>query len=82
MRIPHGLQDEFPDEAKLISRLGRTNYLFRRIATQYDDTNRQIYRIESGEEPTTDEFLEQLKKKRLKLKDKIAGIFLTFERRM
>ena len=81
MHVPHELQDEFPDETRLINRLGRTNYLLRRIAGQYNETNRQIYLIESGEEPTTDEILEQLKKRRLKLKDQIAGIFL-IERRI
>ena len=62
MRIPHELQDEFPDETVLIARLTKANYLFRRLASQYDEINRQIYRIESEEEPTTDEVLERLKK--------------------
>jgi len=82
MRIPHELQDEFPDEPVLIARLTKANYLFRRLASQYDEINRQIYRIESEEEPTTDEVLERLKKQRLKLKDQIAGMFRRVERRM
>jgi uncharacterized protein YdcH (DUF465 family) len=82
MRIPHELQDEFPDETVLIARLTKANYLFRRLASQYDEINRQIYRIESEEEPTTDEVLERLKKQRLKLKDQIAGMFRRVERRM
>ena len=82
MRIPHELQDEFPDETVLIARLTKANYLFRRLASQYDEINRQIYRIESEEEPTTDEVLERLKKRRLKLKDQIAGMFRRVERRM
>ena len=40
----------------------RTNYEFRRLAACYDEVNRNIYRIESGEEPTTDEVLARLKK--------------------
>lgn len=32
MRVPHELQDEFSDEAALIARLTRTDYLFRRLA--------------------------------------------------
>jgi uncharacterized protein YdcH (DUF465 family) len=40
----------------------RTNYEFRRLAERYDKVNRNIYRIESGEEPTTDEVLARLKK--------------------
>ena len=39
-------------------------------------------RIESEEEPTTDEVLEKLKKRRLKLKDEIAAFLGKLERRM
>ncbi len=82
MQIPHELQGEFPDETTLITRLTKTNYLFRRLAARYDEVNRQIFRIESGDEPTTDEVLEGLKKDRLKLKDQIAGMLTKVERRM
>lgn len=82
MHIPHELQDEFPDETMLITRLTKTNYLFRRLAARYDEVNRQIFHIESGDEPTTDEILERLKKERLKLKDQIAGMLTKVERRM
>jgi uncharacterized protein YdcH (DUF465 family) len=57
MHIPHELQDEFPDETLLIARLTETNYPFRRLASRYDEVNRHIYRIESENEPTTDEVL-------------------------
>jgi hypothetical protein len=82
MRIPHELQDEFPDEARFIDELAKTSYQFRRLASQYDDINRRIYRIETEEEPTTDEVLENLKKRRLRLKDQIAGALAKLERRM
>ena len=82
MHIPHELTDEFPDETVLITRLTKTNYLFRRTASRYDAVNRQIFRIESEEEPTTDERLERLKKQRLKLKDEIARMLTRTERRM
>ena len=55
---------------------------FTRLASQYGEINRQIYRIELEEEPTTDEVLERLKKQSLKLKDQIAGMFRRVERRM
>ena len=55
MDIPHELRGEFPQEISLIERMIRTNYEFRRLAERYDEVNRNIYRIESGEEPTTDE---------------------------
>jgi uncharacterized protein YdcH (DUF465 family) len=82
MDIPHELRDEFPQEISLIERMIRTNYEFRRLAERYDEVNRNIYRIESGEEPTTDEVLARLKKWRLKLKDEIAAILTKLENRM
>ena len=82
MDIPHELREEFPQEISLIERIIRTNYEFRRLAERYDEVNRNIYRIESGEEPTTDEVLARLKKWRLKLKDEIAAILTKLEHRM
>ena len=82
MRIPHELRDEFPQESSLIERMIRTNYELRRLALRYDEVNRNIYRIESDEEPTIDEVLERLKKRRLKLKDEIKAILTKLGRRM
>lgn len=82
MRIPHELPEEYPQEVSLIERLRRTNYEFRQLATRYDEVNGSIYRIESEEEPTSDEVLEKLKKRRLKLKDEITAILTKIELRM
>jgi uncharacterized protein len=82
MPIPHELREEFPQETALIERLTRTNYEFKRLASRYDEVNRNIYRIESEEAQTTDQVLERLKKRRLKLKDEIAAILTKVERRM
>ncbi len=82
MRIPHELQDEFRNETALIERLTEANYLFRQLASRYDEINRHIYRIESEDEPTTDEVLEDLKKERLKLRDQISAMLTKVERRM
>src|ERR1022692_632573 len=95
MRIPHELQDEFPDQASLIGRLTKTpdqasligrltktNYEFGRLAAAYDEVNRQIWRIESEDAPTADEVLEELKKRRLLLKDDIEKLLTKEQRRM
>ncbi len=82
MHIPHELPEEFPDETVLITRLAKTNYLFRQLAGRYDEVNRRIHRIESEEEPTEDAVLERLKKDRLTLKDRIARMLVREERRM
>jgi uncharacterized protein YdcH (DUF465 family) len=82
MHIPHELPDEFPEEASLIARMMESNHEFKRLAERYDEVNREIYRIETEEAPTTDEVLERLKKRRLKLKDEIAAFLTRLERRM
>lgn len=82
MHIPHELPDEFPQEVSLIERLTRTNHEFRRLVTRYDEVNGNIFRIESEDEPTSDEVLEKLKKRRLKLKDDIAAVLAKLEHRM
>jgi uncharacterized protein YdcH (DUF465 family) len=82
VRIPHELQDEFPGHARLIERLTNTNYKFGRLAAAYDEVNRHIWRVESEDEPTTDAVLENLKKRRLLLKDDIAVLLTKEQRRM
>ncbi len=74
MRIPHELQDEFPDQVPQIELLSKTNYEFGRLATAYKEVNCHIWRIESEVEPTSDMVLENLKKRRLLLKDDIAAL--------
>lgn len=82
IRIPHGLHEEFATASTAVDRLIKTDHDFRQIAERYDEVNRAIYRIESEEEPTSDEVLERLKKQRLKLKDEVAAILAKRERRM
>jgi uncharacterized protein YdcH (DUF465 family) len=73
-RIPHELGEEFPEAVTIIARLIETDHDFARLAAKYNDVNRAIYRIESEEEPTVDERLDEFKKERLKLKDEIAAV--------
>jgi uncharacterized protein YdcH (DUF465 family) len=80
MHIRHELGEEFPDQASLIERLVKSNYEFGRLAAAYDEVNRRIWRIESEDEATTDEELEELKKRRLLLKDDIATLLAKAQR--
>ena len=82
MHIPHELPEEFREEMRFIEQLAKTDYQFRQLTTQYDEVNKHIFRIESEDEPTTDEVLEDLKKQRLRLKDEIASALRKLERRM
>ena len=72
--VPHGLHEEFPQAAATISHLRIADAHFARLADGYDHLNREIHRIEAEVEPASDEALEGLKKKRLKLKDEIAAM--------
>jgi uncharacterized protein YdcH (DUF465 family) len=72
--VPHGLHEEFPTSAAAISRLKIGDAHFARLAETYETLNREIHRIETDVEPASDETLEGLKKKRLKLKDEIAAM--------
>jgi hypothetical protein len=75
MHIPHELPEEFREDMRFIERLAKSDYQFRQLTTEYDEVNRHIYRIESEDEPTTDEVLEDLK-------DEIASALRKLERRM
>jgi uncharacterized protein YdcH (DUF465 family) len=82
MHIPHELQEEFSEEAELIERLRKTSHEFGRLASRYEEVNRNVQRIESEDEPAADAVVEELKKQRLKLKDEIASFLARIERRM
>lgn len=75
--VPHGLHEEFPQAAAAISRLKIGDAHFARLAETYESLNREIHRIESEVEPASDQVLEDLKKKRVKLKDEIAAMLRT-----
>lgn len=72
--VPHGLHEEFPTAAPSITRLRIGDAHFARLATSYEALNREIHRLETDIEPASDEALEQLKKRRLRLKDEIAAM--------
>jgi uncharacterized protein YdcH (DUF465 family) len=72
--VPHGLHEEFPQSAAAISKLKIGDAHFARLAETYEHVNREIHRVEAEIEPASDEALEELKKRRLKLKDEIAAM--------
>ncbi|MBX9637898.1 MAG: YdcH family protein [Nitrosomonas sp.] len=74
MMDKHDLHHEFPEYYDRIHELKTNNTHFARLFEEYHDLNREILRIEEGVENTTDEYLEELKKKRLLYKDKLYGM--------
>jgi uncharacterized protein len=69
---PHELAEEFPELTDRLHALKTSNSHFARLVEEYHDVNRQIHRMETRVEPTSDEVEEELKRRRVRLKDEIA----------
>ena len=67
----HPLVKEFPDHKDDIHRLKMENHYFQNLMDKYEELDKEIFRIEDGSEPTEDLIVEQLKKRRLALKDEL-----------
>ncbi|MEM8771475.1 MAG: DUF465 domain-containing protein [Pseudomonadota bacterium] len=71
---PHELSEEFPEESEKIHTLKMNDAHFAKLADAYHEVNREIHRIESEVDAAGDVRFEDLRKKRLQLKDEIAGM--------
>ena len=72
--LNHDLAHEFPQYLEKMRALKATDAHFASLFTRYDAENQTIIKHEQGAGAITDEALEALKKKRLKIKDEIYGI--------
>lgn len=72
--VAHELHEEFPLAGEALHALKLSNAHFAKLADEYHEVNREIHRIETGVNPASDEATEELKKKRLHLKDQIAAM--------
>lgn len=72
--VPHELHEEFPEAVDVLHTLKTSDAHFSRLADEYHTVNREVHRIETDVTPASDEVLEDLKKKRLHLKDQIAAM--------
>ena len=70
----HDLATEFPEYKQAIHELKASNAHFKRLFEEYEAADREIVRIEQQIETTSDLYLEQIKKQRLKLKDELIGM--------
>lgn len=75
--LKHDIVHEFPQLKDKIHSLKTTHHHFARLYTAYDQLNHDIVKVETGGAVMTDEALETLKKKRLKLKDEIVQMLQT-----
>lgn len=70
---PHTLGEEFPGKLEVIHALKAKDAAFARVLEEYDEVNDQIHRAETKIEPLSEMHEEELRKRRLKLKDTIAS---------
>ena len=70
---PHELAEEFPEYRETIHNLKESDAHFAKMAEQYHELNREIHRMETEVEPVATEVEEDMRKKRLALKDEIAN---------
>jgi uncharacterized protein YdcH (DUF465 family) len=72
----HDLLLEFPDYREKILVLHKQSNRFRKLYDEYHQLDFHIYRIEGGMEATTDDHLNELRMKRVHLKDDLYKMLL------
>lgn len=68
---PHELNEEFPVEAERIHALKGANAYFARLVKEYEEVNRAVHNAEARIAPTDEVHEEELRRRRLALKDEI-----------
>lgn len=68
---PHDLMSEFPEFRDRIEVLRSNDGGFARLMTEYDQLDARIRRIEEFGQRIADRTIEELKKQRLSLKDRL-----------
>jgi uncharacterized protein len=72
--LNHDLAHEFPEHLEKMRELKMSDQHFAKLFADYDETNKSIIHHEQSGMSIADEALEELKKKRLKIKDDIYQI--------
>jgi hypothetical protein len=72
----HDLIHEFPQYRERIHTLKTSNAHFAKLFEEYHIATREVERLEVGGMPVADESFEELKKKRLKLKDGLYAMLV------
>lgn len=67
----HSIVQEFPAFQNKIHELKMSDAHFKKMFEEYHEIDHQIHSIESGAQPTTDQHLNELRSKRVHLKDAI-----------
>lgn len=68
----HPLITEFPNQTDIIHNLKAENAHFQRLMNEYEEIDKEVFRMEEGIETPEDSVLVEKKKHRLHLKDQLA----------
>lgn len=71
---PHELAQEFPDLVQDIHKLKMEDQHFARLYDEYHMINRDIHRAETNVQPTTELHEQEMRKKRMVLKDELWNL--------
>ncbi|MBM6592371.1 YdcH family protein [Microvirga pudoricolor] len=71
---PNDLASDFPGREEEIHRLKTSNNRFARLYDEYDELNRSIHRVETRVEPSTEDVEEEMKRRRVRLKDEMMAM--------
>lgn len=70
----HYFLNEFPEQQEKILALKVSDENFKSLYEQYNEVNHEVEKIENGLEPTSDDYLNALRLKRVDLKDKLFAL--------
>ena len=70
----HDLVHELPEYRDVIHALKTGNAHFSKLFDEYHEIDHEIHRIETGVETPSDDYVEEIKKKRLLLKDELFAM--------
>lgn len=70
----HDLAHEFPQYLETMQTLKASNGLFAQLLSEYDQLTAEIEKLEEADVPTDDFHFEEMKKKRVHLKDQLYAM--------
>ena len=70
----HALHAEFPADNEILHSLKLTDPHYAKVADDYHTLNKDIQRIESGIEASSDDRIEEYKKRRLAMLDEVSAM--------
>ena len=71
---PHDLVHEFPEHREIIHNLKMSDRHFARLFEEYNELDKEVRHVEMAGGTVSDEHLEQLKLKRVNLKDQLYAM--------